>query len=221
MMRFVKVFLVGLGLGVFGAGAAIFALAVGLFAVTRQPTVDRNLPDGPTLVETVREVARLETLDVRTYKKLTYAVDPPKSESVIGAVVNWATYTADPPVGRAMVFADVHIGLDLSRIDADSIRVQDDVVTIVLPPLASSVELRPGEMEVVASNLDSAQTAELLERAKWAIQRDVDGDPELAARARESAIRALTNLMLSTGFREVIFVDELGPMPEPSPAPAT
>ena len=216
MMRIVKVFVVGIGLGFLGTVAAVIAL----FVLTRQPSIDRNLPDGPTLVEKVREVARLETLDVRTYKKLTYAVDPPQSESMIGAVMTWATYTADPPVGRAMVFADVHIGLDLSKIDASSIRVdqETETVTLVLPPLMSTVELRPGETEVVSSNLDSAETAELLDRAKWAIQSDVDGDAALANRARESARRSLTAFLLATGFKEVIFVDEL---PAPPPVPAT
>jgi hypothetical protein len=214
LARFLKVFVVGIGLGVLGT----LTVALLLWSSTRTKVDDRHLPDGPTLVEKIREVARLETLDVRTYKKLTYEVDPPASQSFIGAVATWATWTADPSVGRAIVFADVHIGLDLSRIDESTLRVEGDVVTVVLPPLQTTVELRPGETEVVASNLDSQQTAELLDRGKWAIQRDVDADPALANRARESAKTSLRNLLLATGFREVVFVEELAPLPAAQPA---
>lgn len=216
-MRFLKVFAVGLGLGVLGT----LALAVFLFTATRNTVPDRHLPDGPTLVEKVREIARLETLDVRAYKKLTYDVDPPASEGLLGGLATWVKFTADPPVGRAIVFADVHIGFDLSKIDESTLRVDEDVVTIVLPPLVTTVELRPGETEVVSSNLDSAQTAELLDRGKWAIQADVTNDAALAGRARDSAKTSLRNFLLVAGFRDVVFVEELPPRPTPSPAPAT
>lgn len=216
-MRFLKIFAFGLGFGVF----ATLSLALALWSMTRTHVPDRHLPDGPTLVEKVREVARLQTLDVRTYKKLTYEVDPPQSESILRGVASWISYTADPPVGRAIVFADVHIGFDLSRIDENSLLVEEDVVTIVLPPLVTTVEVRPGETEVVASNLDSQQTAELLDRGKWAIQADVARDPVLAERARESARASLTTLLTTAGFREVRFVESLEPVPAPSPVPAT
>ena len=216
-MRFLKVFAVGLGFGVLGT----IALAVFLYSATRNTVPDRHLPDGPTLVEKVREIARLETLDVRAYKKLTYDVDPPANESLIPSLATWMKFTADPPVGRAIVFADVHIGFDLSKIDENSLRVDDDVVTVVLPPLITTVELRPGETEVVSSNLDSQQTAELLDRGKWAIQSDVQNDAALAERARESAKKSLRNFLMVAGFRDVVFADELAPLPVASPAPAS
>lgn len=216
-MRFLKVFAFGLGFGVFGS----IVLAVFLFAATRTTVPDRHLPDGPTLVEKVREIARLETLDVRAYKKLTYDVDPPATEGLLQGLTTWVKFSADPPVGRAIVFADVHIGFDLSKIDETTLRVDDDVVTVVLPPLMTTVEIRPGETEVVSSNLDSQQTAELLDRGKWAIQADVEGDPALAERARESAKTSLRNFLMVAGFREVVFVDELAPLPVASPVPAT
>ena len=209
LVRFLKVFAFGAVSGVL----TTLVVALVLWTATRSAPAERGVPDGPTLVEKVREVARLETLEVTTYKKLTYEVDPPATESLVESVANWAEWSAAPPVGRAIVFADVHVGLDLSRIDEESVRVEGDVVTIVLPPLQTRVELRPGETEVVRSNLDSAETAELLDRAKWAILADVSGDARLAERARESARRALRGLLLSTGFREVVFVEEL-PVPE-------
>ena len=77
--------------------------------------------------------------------------------------------------------------------------------------MQAQVELRPGETEIISSNLDSAQTAQLLELARGAFEREVMADPALQAKARGSAERALTGLLLSLGFREVVFVDAVRP----------
>jgi hypothetical protein len=73
------------------------------------------------------------------------------------------------------------------------------------------VELRPGETEVIDSNLDSQETAQLLERARLAFEKEVRADPRLKDRAQVSAERALRALFLSVGFTEVRFVDTLTP----------
>jgi len=39
------------------------------------------------------------------------------------------------------------------------------------------VELRPAETEIIGSNLDSKETAELFERARTAFEREVAADP--------------------------------------------
>ena len=224
--RYLKVLAAGLVVGITGTVTTGLVLLIALMALKMKVSPEphrHRLPDGPTLVERVRETARLQTLDVRTHKKLTYEVDPQPSESFIGGVASWVAFSADPPVGRAIVFADVHIGFDLSKLDEESLRVDQDnaVVEIVLPPIVTTVEVLPGETEVIQSNLDSQDTAELLDRGKWAIQRDVAADPALAEKARASARAALTNLLLPMGFREVRFVDALEPLPAPSPVPAT
>jgi hypothetical protein len=155
----------------------------------------------------IREVARLETLDVALYKKVSFAPEPVEAGSLWGDVAGWLRHTFRTPRGKAIVFANAHLGLDLARLDASRVRVVERAVEIQLPPVQVQVELRPGETEVIGSNLDSAETAHLLELAKSAFEREVEADGSLRARARASAERAIRGLLLSVGFSEVRFVE--------------
>jgi hypothetical protein len=166
-------------------------------------------PDPPAVVTRIREVARLETLDVSLYKKVTFAPEPPAADSLWGDVAGWLRHTFRTPRGKAIVFADAHLGLDLDRLDATSLRVAGREVWLVLPPLRATVELRPGETEVIGSNLDSAETARLLELAHAAFQREVEADRGLRGRARASAERQIQALLGTLGFTAVHFVDAL------------
>jgi len=154
-------------------------------------------------------VARLETLDVSLYKKIDFSPDPQPSGSTWGDVVQWASYSLRPPRGRAIIFADAHLGVDLRKLDVGSLRVSGRKVQAVLPPTRVQVELRPAETEIIGSNLDSKQTAELFERARTAFEREVAQDPKLAAQARASAEQTLRSLFVGLGFTEVEFVKEL------------
>ncbi|MGZ6098693.1 MAG: DUF4230 domain-containing protein [Myxococcaceae bacterium] len=174
-------------------------------------TVAPTVPPTPLVVERMREVARLETLDLQVYKKIAYAPEPTPTGALWSDVLAWAKASLFPSRGRAIVFGTVHLGVDLSRLDARRLRIQGSRIEIALPPLQAQVELRPGETEVIASNLDSAETAHLLELAKTAFEREVMADPALQAKARGSAERALSGLLLSLGFREVVFVSAIGP----------
>lgn len=186
------------------------ALFVAGYLVARSTgrTTERP-PDLPTVVERMREVARLETLDVNVYKKVSYDPDPVASGNVWRDVLAWAKAALAPSHGRAIVFGTVHVGLDLSRLDERSLAVQGGRVDVVLPPLQTRAEVRPGETEVIRSNLDSAETGQLLELARVAFELDARNDAALQARARASAERALRGLLLSLGFREVRFVTAL------------
>ena len=66
-----------------------------------------------------------------------------------------------------------------------------------MPPIDVRVALRPGETEVIDSNLDSEQTAQLLEKARLAFEREVRADTRLQQRARDSAERALRALLVT------------------------
>ena len=167
-------------------------------------------PPTPLVIERMREVARLETLDLAVYKKISYAPEPMPTGALWSDVLAWARSSLFPTRGRAIVFGTVHLGVDVSKLDAGRLRIQGSRVEIALPPLQAQVELRPGETEVIASNLSSAETAQLMELAKTAFEREVMADPALQARARGSAQRALRGLLLSMGFREVVFVDSVG-----------
>lgn len=197
MRRLLSLLLFGLALG---AGAS---LTWRLVASRPRP------PDAPALVERVREVARLETLDVSLYRKVSYAPGPVPAGSLWGDVAAWARHTLRPPQGRAIVFADAHLSIDVSKLGPGSLRTSGREAWLVLPPLQARVELRPGETEVIGGNLDSAETAQLLELARAAFLREVEADGALRQRALHQAERALTSLLLGLGFDRVHFVAAL------------
>jgi len=184
-----------------GAGLGL-ALRLGRRAAAR--------PDPPAVVTAIREVARLETLDVRLYKKVTFAPEPSEAGSLWGDVSGWLRHTFRRPEGKAIVFADARLGLDLARLDGSKVRVDGPRVQVVLPPLEVRVAIRPGETEVIGSTLDSAETARLLELAQRAFEREVEADEALRARARASAERQIRALLVSLGFTQVEFVETLG-----------
>ncbi len=190
---------------------AVLALALGAAATWAwsRRAAPPSLPPAPLVVDRIREVARLETLDLQVYKKISYAPEPTPSGALWSDVLAWARSALFPSRGRAIVFGTVHLGVDLARLDARRVRIRGSRVEVALPPLQAQVELRPGETEIISSNLDSAETARLLELARGAFEREVMADPALQGRARGSAERALTGLLLSLGFREVVFVDAI------------
>lgn len=202
MRRLLAIAVLGLAVG---AGAVLALRAV---AARRSP-----LPDPPAVAVKLREVARLEALDVTLYKKVSFAPEPEPAGSFWGDVAGWARYAFRAPHGKAIVFAEAHLGVDLARLDASRIQVSGREITIALPPIVTSVELRPGDTEVIGSNLDSAETAKLFDLAKQAFRREVEADRALQERARGSAERALRGLLFETGFERVTFVDALPASP--------
>src|SRR2546423_2676838 len=189
--------------------ACLLAAALGAGAVWHFTHRADKLPDPPALVLKVREVARLETLDVSLYKKIDFSPDPQPSGSTWGDVVQWASYSLRPPRGRAIIFADAHLGVDLRKLDVGSLRVSGRKVQAVLPPTRVQVELRPAETEIIGSNLDSKQTAELFERARTALEPGVATHPMLAPPARASAEQTLRALFVGLGLTQVELVKEL------------
>jgi uncharacterized protein DUF4230 len=191
-----KLLLLGLAIG---AGAV---LAWRVLAPGRPPP-----PDVPAVVEKVRQVARLEALQVSLYKKITFAPEPTEADSVWGDLAGWLRHVVVRPQGKAIVFAEARLGLDVGKLQPGDVVVQGREAFIVLPPLEVVVELKPGETEVIGSNLDSAETARLLELAKTAFQREVMADRRLQGRARLAAEQALSALLLRVGLEKVEFVE--------------
>lgn len=185
------------------------SLGLGLGLALRLAGRAPSAPDPAAVITRVREVARLEALQVSLYKKVTFTPDPAEADGLWGDVGGWLRHTFATPRGKAIVFADAHLSLDLERLDASALRVTGHTVELVLPPVRSTVVLRPGETEIIGSNLDSAETARLFELARTAFQREVSADAALQARARGSAERAIRALLLSLGFGEVRFVTAL------------
>jgi hypothetical protein len=198
MRSILKLLLLGLAVGV---GAALVFAIVG----RRTPPV----PDPPAVVHQIREVARLETLEVTLYKKVTFAPEPEPAASALGAVGGWLRFTFNAPRGKAIIFAKAHLGIDADALDASRVRLDGRIATLALPPVRAQVELIPGDTEVIGSNLDSAQTARLFELAKRAFEEEVGRDAALRARATASAERSIRALLLTAGFTDVRFVAEL------------
>jgi hypothetical protein len=195
------------------AAALLIAFALGAALAFRLGRREPSLPDERALIVRVREVARLEALDVTLYKKVDFAPDPQAQDSIWASVSQWATYAVRPPRGRAIVFAHAHLGLDLRKLDASGLRVSGRRVEVVLPRVETQVELLPAETEIIGSNLDSAQTAELFERARAAFAAQVAADAGLQERARTSAQNSLRSLFVGLGFQQVDFVRQLAPAP--------
>jgi hypothetical protein len=184
----------GLGIG----------LGIGLAGRRVPPT-----PDPSAVVWQIREIARLETLDVSLYKKVSFAPEPKPESSLWSELIGWARFTLRSPQGRAIIFADARLGLDLERLNAESVRIVGETVFVKLPPLSVSVELKPDETEVLGSNLNSEETARLFALAKAAFEREVAADEALKRKARGASERAIRALLLTLGFRQVNFVESL------------
>lgn len=193
--------------------ALLLAFALGAGVVWHFTHRPAPLPDAPAIIVKVREVARLTTLDVSLYKKIDFTPDPREQATVWSAIAQWASYSVHPPRGRAIVFAVAHLGLDLRKLDVGSLRVRGRSVEVVLPQVQTQVELKPAETEIIGSNLDSEQTAQLFERARNAFEAEAGADKALRERARESARQSLRSLFVGLGFSEVLFVDKLSPEP--------
>jgi hypothetical protein len=193
------------------SGLLVFGLAVGvgICLMTRFAKRDSKPPDSPAVVLRIREVARLETLDLSVYKKIDFSPEPTSAGSFWGDVAGWLRHTLATPRGRAIVFADAHLGLDLERLGPDKLRVSGHEVWLVLPPIGVRVELKPGETEVIGSNLGTVETAQLFELARSAFERELGADARLRERARGAAERAIRGLLLDLGFREIHFVERL------------
>jgi len=195
------------------AAFAGFGVGAGQFLIR---SFERRPPDVASVVTRMREVARLETLDVTLYKKIAFAPEPELSGDFWKDVLAWARYSLNAPRGKAIVFADAHLGLDLGKLGPDRLLVRGRSVWVSLPPVRATIELRPGETEIIESTLDAAQTAKLFELAREAFQREIEADDALRARARAAAERSLRSLLLEVGFSDVSFVDSV-----PAGAPPT
>ncbi|MFN0062951.1 MAG: DUF4230 domain-containing protein [Myxococcaceae bacterium] len=196
----------------------VFAAGVGAFLTTWAPW--RNVPrrpEAPLLIERIREVARLETLEVSLHRKVSFAPDPPAlaTDGFWSELTAFAQHALRNPNARAILFADVHLTWDLSKLGPDDIAVKGDVVHVRFPQLQTHVEMRPDETEIIGSNLNSAETAEMFAKAQRAFAMQTQFDPQLRGRAERSAQQALRALLLPLGFRDVVFVAEK-PIPPPS-----
>jgi len=191
-------------------GGGLVALAVGVYAglsLSVLSTAPRppSLPDGVALVERVREVARLEALDVELRKQVSWRPDPVASGSMAVDLIRWASDAVRPVEGTMWVAATAHVGIDLSRLDAARITVRERTAWIDLPALVTTVSLEPASTHAIRSNLGPDQTMALLDKARSHLTFEVERDVRTQARARVSVERALRGLLLPMGFDSIEF----------------
>src|SRR5262249_55062240 len=155
-------------------------------------------PAGPAVtVERIREVARLEVLEVTVHRKAAFTPAPEPHATLLADMVAYARDTVAPRRGRAILFADARRFVDLRRRD---LRVEGEHVSVKLPETEVEAELLPAETEIITSNLDSAQTAQLLAEAQGQLRLAVASDLGLRKRAHEAAIRSVSSLLSALGF---------------------
>jgi hypothetical protein len=186
----------------------LLCTAAGALIALRVRGEPREVPT-PAVVQRVREAARLETLDVQLYRKIDFSPDPQPTDGAWSALASWARHTLRTPRGRAIIFAEAQLSLDLRKLDEQRLRAVGHKVFVVLPRPEVRVALKPGETEVIGSNLDTDETAQLYEQARQGFMRAVEADAGLQEKARESARRALATLFAPLGFTEVELVKEL------------
>ncbi len=165
----------------------------------------------PAVIERIRDVQRLEVLEVTVHKKVTFAPDPKPEPTLLAGVWAYARETVAPRRGKALVFANARFFVDLRRLKPEQVQVRGDAVTIELPEPEVEANVLPGETEIIASNLDSEGTAALLETAELELKASVQHDAKLRTRARDAAARTLTGLLKGLGFRKVTISGRDGP----------
>lgn len=164
----------------------------------------------PAVIERIREVSRLEVLEVSVHQKVTFAPDAKKQATLLADVWAYARDTVAPRRGRALVFARARFYVDLRKLKPEQVRVRGDELELELPEPEVEASLMPGETEVIASNLDSAETAALLDKAQAELRGAVLHDAALKQRARDAAARSVTGLLKGLGFRKVVIAPAPG-----------
>jgi hypothetical protein len=181
---------------------AVVAVAVAAVLLRVEQVVGA---EPPAVIERIREVQRLEVLEVTVHKKVTFAPDPKPQPTLLAGVWAYARDTVAPKRGTALVFANARFFVDLRKLKGEQVYVRGEEVTLELPEPEIEARVLPGETEVIVSNLGSEDTAAMLQAAEGELHASVLRDVKLRDRARESAERTLTALLKGLGFRKVTF----------------
>lgn len=196
-----------------GVGGLLVGAALTVFAVNRlrpaPPVVPP--PDGRAVVEKIRDVARLETLEVHVYRKVSFEQEAAKEESTWKDLANWLKTQVHPVRGRAIVFGVAHVQLDVDKLQ---VHLRDRTIYVVLPPTRTHVELKPQETEIMSNeHLGPEQTSQMLALAKAEMEREVAADKRLQERAVTGAQRAIRAVLADAGLVDVRFVSEIPTSP--------
>lgn len=169
--------------GIF-TGAVFAAFAIGRGAETAEQVVDVILPQqeetleaGPIVIERIRDLAVLTTVEAVGHTTVEKAVEQ-----------GWLTWATGDSVSLFAV-ARIGAGVDLDRIDAGD---------IVADRVAGTVAIRLPRAEVTYIEVDSAAT-HVYDRDTGLFTK---GDPQLETEARRAAEEIIVAEVLADGLLE-------------------
>jgi hypothetical protein len=174
------------------------------------PTI---LPSPVTIIRDVRSLARLETIQFTV-------------EKVITAEKNQGTFSA--LFGDKLILVahgDVIAGIDLSKLKASDVEVQDGILYVTLPEPEVFVTALDNEKSNVYdrdTGLLTKGDIQLESSARLAAEKAIEEaavEDNILELARQNGESYLSRLLSNLGYPEVIFTYQETPTPTDSPSP--
>jgi hypothetical protein len=174
------------------------------------PTI---LPSPVTIIRDVRSLARLETIQFTV-------------EKVITAEKNQGTFSA--LFGDKLILVahgDVIAGIDLSKLKASDVEVQDGILYVTLPEPEVFVTALDNEKSYVYdrdTGLLTKGDIQLESSARLAAEKAIEEaavEDNILELARQNGESYLSRLLSNLGYPEVIFTYQETPTPKDSPSP--
>jgi hypothetical protein len=174
------------------------------------PTI---LPSPVTIIRDVRSLARLETIQFTV-------------EKVITAEKNQGTFSA--LFGDKLILVahgDVIAGIDLSKLKASDVEVQDGILYVTLPEPEVFVTALDNEKSYVYdrdTGLLTKGDIQLESSARLAAEKAIEEaavEDNILELARQNGESYLSRLLSNLGYPEVIFTYQETPTPTDSPSP--
>jgi hypothetical protein len=174
------------------------------------PTI---LPSPVTIIRDIRSLARLETIQFTV-------------EKVITAEKNQGTFSA--LFGDKLILVahgDVIAGIDLSKLKASDVEVQDGILYVTLPEPEVFVTALDNEKSYVYdrdTGLLTKGDIQLESSARLAAEKAIEEaavEDNILELARQNGESYLSRLLSNLGYPEVIFTYQETPTPTDSPSP--
>jgi hypothetical protein len=174
------------------------------------PTI---LPSPVTIIRDIRSLARLETIQFTV-------------EKVITAEKNQGTFSA--LFGDKLILVahgNVIAGIDLSKLKASDVEVQDGILYVTLPEPEVFVTALDNEKSYVYdrdTGLLTKGDIQLESSARLAAEKAIEEaavEDNILELARQNGESYLSRLLSNLGYPEVIFTYQETPTPKDSPSP--
>ena len=161
----------------------------------------------PIIVQQVRNIAQLMTIE--TWSEIVADSAKIPERSLFGNILRHSPYI---PIGSLqtdklvlIVKGKVIAGLDLSRLDANAIRVKEDTVSLRLPRARIlDVLINPSDVEVFSEKgkWEPAAITRVQQAARNTIVQNALNQ-QVLRRAEEKGSALISDLMRNSGYKEV------------------